>query len=50
MEGGIKGAATETRPDDDVRSETVNIKLDAVLLISNDVGSVGHKMNKVANG
>ena len=50
MEGGIEGAATETRPDDDVRSETVNIKLDAVLLISNDVGSVGHKMNKVANG
>ena len=37
MEGGIEGAATETRPDDDVRSETVNIELDAVLLISEPV-------------
>ena len=37
MEGGIEGAATETRPDDDVRSETINIELDAVLLISEPV-------------
>ena len=37
IEGGIEGAATETRPDDDVRSETVDIELDVVLLISKPI-------------
>ena len=37
MEGGIEGAATEMRPDDDVRSETINIELDAVLLTSKPI-------------
>ena len=34
MEGGIEGAATEMRPDDDVRSE---IELDVVLLTSEPI-------------
>ena len=37
VEGGIEGAATEIRPDDDVRSETVDIELDAELLTSEPV-------------
>ena len=37
MEGGIEGAATKMRPDDDVRSETVDIELGAVSLTSKPV-------------
>ena len=37
VEGGIKGAAAEMRPGNDVRSETINIELDAVLLTSKPV-------------
>ena len=37
MEGGIGGAATKMRQDDDVRSETADIKLGAVSLISKPV-------------
>ena len=37
MEGGIGGAATKMRQDDDVRSETIDIKLGAVSLTSKPV-------------
>ena len=37
MEGGIEGAATKMRHDDDVRSETIDIELGAVSLTSEPV-------------